>query len=184
MAGPYVSAAGEVVMAGGPTVKNVSGFDLCRLFVGARGTLGFIGSVILRTRPLPRHSQWFSIDTDRPTGLLRSLYKPVSILWNGTEARVLLEGAPDDVAEQAAMNGMSPVAGGWPLQGVRSSHAPGQIPAVVGPFLAQIGTGVIWTDERLPGEVGDDRRLAGLRAAVKQRFDPSGRLNPAELASG
>jgi FAD/FMN-containing dehydrogenase len=26
----YVSAAGEVVKAGGPTVKNVSGFDLCR----------------------------------------------------------------------------------------------------------------------------------------------------------
>ena len=47
----YVSAAGEVVKAGGPTVKNVSGFDLCRLLVGSHGTLGFIGDVILRTRP-------------------------------------------------------------------------------------------------------------------------------------
>ena len=50
----YVSAAGEIVKAGGPTVKNVSGFDVCRLLVGSRGTLGFIGDVILRTRPRAR----------------------------------------------------------------------------------------------------------------------------------
>ncbi len=31
----YVSAGGDVVKAGGPTVKNVSGFDLCRLLVGS-----------------------------------------------------------------------------------------------------------------------------------------------------
>ena len=37
----YVSSTGEVVTAGGPTVKNVSGFDLCRLLVGSWGTLGF-----------------------------------------------------------------------------------------------------------------------------------------------
>ena len=60
----YVSSAGEVVKAGGPTVKNVSGFDLCRLLVGSRGTLGFLGDVILRTRPLASHSQWFSADGD------------------------------------------------------------------------------------------------------------------------
>ena len=49
----YVSAAGEIVKGGGPTVKNVSGFDLPRLLVGSRGTLGFLGDVILRTRPRP-----------------------------------------------------------------------------------------------------------------------------------
>jgi FAD/FMN-containing dehydrogenase len=49
----YVSDGGQVVQAGGPTVKNVSGFDLCRLLVGAQGTLGFLGDVILRTRPRP-----------------------------------------------------------------------------------------------------------------------------------
>ena len=58
----YVSAAGELVKAGGPTVKNVSGFDLCRLLVGSRGTLGFIGDVILRTRPRARFEQWFRGD--------------------------------------------------------------------------------------------------------------------------
>ncbi len=54
----YVSAAGEVVKAGGPTVKNVTGFDVCRLLVGSRGTLGFLGEVILRTRPVAPASRW------------------------------------------------------------------------------------------------------------------------------
>ncbi len=66
----YVSAAGDVVKAGGPTVKNVSGFDLCRLLVGSRGTLGFLGDVILRTRPLPLGEQWFTSDA-RSVGTAR-----------------------------------------------------------------------------------------------------------------
>ena len=36
----YVSPTGEIVKAGGPTVKNVSGFDLCRLLVGSQGPWG------------------------------------------------------------------------------------------------------------------------------------------------
>ena len=54
----YVSAEGAVVKAGGPTVKNVSGFDLPRLLVGSLGTLGLIAEVVLRTRPLPAASRW------------------------------------------------------------------------------------------------------------------------------
>jgi glycolate oxidase FAD binding subunit len=49
----YVSAEGRLITAGGPTVKNVTGYDLCRLLVGSLGTLGFLGEVILRTRPRP-----------------------------------------------------------------------------------------------------------------------------------
>ena len=78
----YVSAAGTIVKAGGPTVKNVSGFDLCRLLVGSRGTLGFFGDVILRTRPLPMMSQWFLRDGD-PWEVFARLYRPVSVLWDG-----------------------------------------------------------------------------------------------------
>src|SRR4051812_14537728 len=49
----YVSAEGRVVKGGGPTVKNVSGFDLPRLMVGSLGTLGLLAEVILRTNPIP-----------------------------------------------------------------------------------------------------------------------------------
>ena len=93
----YVSAAGDVVKAGGPTVKNVSGFDLCRLLVGSRGTLGFLGDVILRTWPRPRHEQWFRSDRP-PSDVAAALYRPTSVLWDGTTTLVLLEGHPADVA--------------------------------------------------------------------------------------
>src|SRR6185436_6951200 len=88
----YVSAAGDVVKAGGPTVKNVSGFDLCRLLVGSRGTLGFLGDVILRTRPRARCEQWFC-GAAAPDEVVAALYRPASVLWDGATTWVLLEGA-------------------------------------------------------------------------------------------
>jgi NAD dependent epimerase/dehydratase family enzyme len=42
----FVNAAGKVVKAGGPVVKNVTGYDLCRLLVGSVGTLGFLAEVV------------------------------------------------------------------------------------------------------------------------------------------
>ena len=110
----YVSAAGEVVKAGGPTVKNVSGFDVCRLLVGSRGTLGFIGDVILRTRPRARYEQWFSGPID-PDEALARLYRPTSVLWDGTTTWVLLEGDERDVEAQVRPLGLQPTGGPPPL---------------------------------------------------------------------
>ena len=55
-----VGADGALFTAGGPTVKNVTGYDLCRLLVGSLGTLALVGRVILRTRPLPEAFAWMS----------------------------------------------------------------------------------------------------------------------------
>src|SRR4051812_7469403 len=43
----YVSADGRLITGGGTTVKNVSGFDLPRLMVGALGTLGVLAEAVL-----------------------------------------------------------------------------------------------------------------------------------------
>ena len=83
-------------------MKNVSGFDVCRLLVGSRGTLGFLGEVILRTRPIAPHSQWFTRPCADPWAMFAALYRPVSVLWDGSTTWVLLEGHALDVAEQAA----------------------------------------------------------------------------------
>ena len=48
-----VQVDGTVIHIGGQVVKNVSGYDLPKLFVGSYGTLGIITEVRLRTFPQP-----------------------------------------------------------------------------------------------------------------------------------
>jgi glycolate oxidase FAD binding subunit len=48
-----VLAGGEQIKAGGKVVKNVAGYDMCKLFVGSLGTLGIITEVTLRMSPIP-----------------------------------------------------------------------------------------------------------------------------------
>ncbi|MBV8669790.1 MAG: FAD-binding oxidoreductase [Candidatus Eremiobacteraeota bacterium] len=45
---------GAIAFTGARVVKSVAGYDIPKLFVGASGTLGFIGEVTLKVAPLPR----------------------------------------------------------------------------------------------------------------------------------
>ncbi len=175
----YVSDRGLVVQAGGPTVKNVSGFDLCRLLVGARGTLGFMGDVILRTRPLPATSQWYTIDVDDPFPTFARLYRPTSVLWNGARMWVLLEGHPADVASQADACSLNQAAGPPDLpSGSRRVVAPSTIGSVTGSFVAEVGVGIVHHAEPLPSTDAAESSVTKLARRIKAEFDPTGRLNP------
>ena len=48
-----VHASGTIVKSGGKVVKNVAGYDLNKLYIGAFGTLGIITEVTLKLAPLP-----------------------------------------------------------------------------------------------------------------------------------
>jgi len=48
-----VLPGGEIVKAGGKTVKNVSGYDMTKLYIGSLGTLGIIAEATLRLLPIP-----------------------------------------------------------------------------------------------------------------------------------
>ena len=50
-----VTGTGDIVRGGGRVVKNVAGFDLTRLMVGAWGTLGILTEISVRLRALPEH---------------------------------------------------------------------------------------------------------------------------------
>jgi glycolate oxidase FAD binding subunit len=48
-----VTADGRITRAGGNVVKNVAGFDLCKLYVGSLGTLGVIVEATFKLSPEP-----------------------------------------------------------------------------------------------------------------------------------
>jgi len=206
-----VSADGRLVKAGGPTVKNVSGYDLCRLLVGSLGTLGLIGEVLLRTRPRPEVTCWLAGVTD-PFALRHRLHRPVAVLWDGETTWVCLEGHAADVASQVRVAGLPEVPGPPPVPPFRWSMPPkairglerradGRDPStstgsiagglrdfrppppdpftgwVPGPFLAEVGVGVVHVDRPVPAAT-PSTEVAELGRRVKTAFDPTGRLNP------
>lgn len=44
---------GDLVVSGGKTVKNVSGYDMCKLLIGSYGTLGILCEMTFKLLPLP-----------------------------------------------------------------------------------------------------------------------------------
>ena len=48
-----VMADGTITKTGGQVVKNVSGYDMARMHIGAMGTLGIIAEVSFKLTPLP-----------------------------------------------------------------------------------------------------------------------------------
>ncbi|MGQ0562059.1 MAG: FAD-binding oxidoreductase, partial [Gemmatimonadota bacterium] len=48
-----VTGDGRILEFGGKVVKNVAGYDVVRLLVGSRGTLGFFTKIHLRLKPAP-----------------------------------------------------------------------------------------------------------------------------------
>ncbi len=55
---------GQITKSGGTVVKNVTGFDLTRLHIGALGTLGIITEASFRIIPLPERQVYLKIDND------------------------------------------------------------------------------------------------------------------------
>jgi glycolate dehydrogenase FAD-binding subunit len=55
----FVTGDGELVKSGGHVVKNVSGFDIHKLMIGALGTLGVITRINFRTSPLPAEARTY-----------------------------------------------------------------------------------------------------------------------------
>lgn len=206
----FVTADGRVVKGGGPTVKNVTGYDLPRLLVGSLGTLGLLVQATLRCRPRAGSAQWFR--TREPP---RDLFRPAAVLWDGHDVHVLLEGAPADVEAQGRTMtaATAPPFQSGPHRG-RISIAPGAIRALA-PDLAD--TGVRWCAELGVGTVhvaadsADALRAArgaahahggwllreaggngidgfgrpvpnaALMQRIKHAFDPTGKLAPGRL---
>jgi len=51
-----VLGSGEQIKAGGKVVKNVAGYDMCKLFTGSLGSLGILTEATVRVAPIPEES--------------------------------------------------------------------------------------------------------------------------------
>ena len=56
-----LNSDGELLKFGGTVIKNVAGYDISRLHVGAMGTLGLILDISLRVKPLPMTERTIAI---------------------------------------------------------------------------------------------------------------------------
>ncbi|MGY6216319.1 glycolate oxidase subunit GlcE [Methylolobus aquaticus] len=95
----------ETLRFGGTVMKNVAGFDVSRLMVGAYGTLGVLLEVSLKVLPRPRCELSLSFEMN-PSSALQAMQSwasgswPISGLAYDGRLRVRLSG--DEVAVQAA----------------------------------------------------------------------------------
>ncbi|MGY6499566.1 MAG: FAD-binding oxidoreductase [Acidimicrobiales bacterium] len=178
-----VTADGRLVRCGGPTVKNVTGFDLCRLLVGSLGTVAVLGEVLLRTRPLPAASVWFT-GPGLPSRDAGVELEPSARLWDGTTGWVLLAGHPDDVEHGAGrleQRGWVPTEGPPPLPPHRWAVDPGAVHQVIADagcrVVAEVGVGTVHHGSAPPARTIDPV-VRSLNRRMRTHFDPSGRLNP------
>jgi FAD/FMN-containing dehydrogenase len=183
----FVSAPGDLLRAGAPVVKNVSGYDLCRLLVGSFGTLGLLGEVVLRCRPRPSESQWYFFANADPNIIRALIFQPSSVLWDGKGVWLLNEGYASDLRAEEQLirsaDGIS-VANGpsLPQQG-RLSVDPATIKLNhsewdrQGSWVAEIGVGTVHTSWMVP------RRSAPhhLERKIKANLDPTRRFSPGRL---
>lgn len=146
-----VTGDGRIVKGGGRVVKNVTGYDLPRLYTGSLASLGVITSVCFKLWPLTEATA--TVKVGHPSAA-EAVHRPLAVLeTRGGGLTVLLAGTSSEVEDQIrrlggeASEGLhypEPVSGGnvWSLR-VRPRDLAiglGRIPAGQ-PYVAQHGVG-------------------------------------------
>ena len=78
-----VSGRGEIFKAGGKVVKNVTGYDLCKLMAGSWGTLAVLTEITVKVLPAPRTERtllFFGLSEGRAADALgRAMASPCEV---------------------------------------------------------------------------------------------------------
>lgn len=104
----FVDGAGTIMKNGGRVMKNVTGYDLVKLMVGSRGTLGVLTEVSLRVQALSETEITLAAPCALTEGLaalrraLRSPFEVSGAAYTGGRALLRIEGMAGSVAYRAA----------------------------------------------------------------------------------
>lgn len=169
----FVDGTGTIVRGGGRVVKNVAGFDLTRLMVGAFGTLGAITEVSLRLRARPAVDRTFVV-TATGSGAASRL----TALGRGAIAPLACELLGDATATALGL----PASSALVRLGGNAALVAAARGALDGAGEVRDADPALWTRLRAldphPRRL-DDRPFDGAIASrIKDRFDPARILNP------
>jgi FAD/FMN-containing dehydrogenase len=104
-----VNGDGRVTKAGGRVVKNVTGYDLCRLYAGSRGALGIIAEATVRVRPRPEKARRAVYEFARPEDALERAWKVRGALPEAASICVVRGAGPSDVRLSIFVAGLAPL---------------------------------------------------------------------------
>jgi glycolate oxidase FAD binding subunit len=113
-----VNGKGEDLSFGGRVIKNVAGYDVSRLMVGALGTLGILTELSFKVLPVPAQEATLAFElgeaqaTERVNRWAGQPLPLSATAWQDGVLRVRLSGAASAVAAAQAKIGGEPVAGG------------------------------------------------------------------------
>lgn len=102
-----INGEAEILHFGGEVMKNVAGYDVSRLMVGALGTLGLLLEVSLKVLPLPEHEQTQVLECsvhDAITWMNQWAGSPLPLsaaCYDGAQLYIRLSGAHSAVAAGA-----------------------------------------------------------------------------------
>ncbi len=202
-----VLADGRVIESGGKVVKNVAGYDLHKLLIGARGELAVIVEATFKVSPLPAAELVLATEPASATAaaklvpvILQTPVNPVVldlVCLETAAPRLVLAfaGTPretewqrDQITSLANWQETTldydaqfhhRLAGRAPgRQSVLPEQLLEALAAVAPPWLARAGNGVIYS---LPTtDRGPEPALHPLHARIRQLFDPHGVLRTSE----
>lgn len=164
---------GRLVKGGGRTAKGVAGYDLPRLMVGSRGTLGVIVQVTLKLSPVPPARAWFGAEADLAERLsvagrvLRTIHRPACVLLGPRRLSVELAGQPEDMAVPGGLLPADPPPAPAGRGTVQIGVAPAAVPELAAalererrPYEASLGVGTCLVAVEAPDDVAAVRALA------------------------